>query len=427
MELTSNQTAQLTKRYLELLDSCGVIKNGNLDFAALWDKCAPLVNEVNKLRGIKDLISPSELKLSIGDRFNNHRSRFSDINDFDLADKMSSTEKQDSAENFVKFIEGLPYEHLFYFRIPIRLPEKLSSICVEKNFYIARLSEFEIDALATKATSNRIVDALLGLPSFKASSEDVFARIKISGYGSEVQGRAISCLKQFLYLGESSQLLIKTWDRRNPSLFENSKFVFDNNNAKKVMPFAVSNELAAYISSIKLNDQEFESYIAPSENAPTKSLLGSIFSPKNFEDYFKSQFMKGNYNFVRLRDESKAADRHHITSAIEWGFDGSANSNDTMGFIQTCIGLEALLGDKDQGGQKSLTEKLADRSAYLLCKTPIERKQHSDDFKKIYDLRSRLVHGDSIKLKDDQYKLKSDAQFLLKRLIYKELSLSGQN
>lgn len=125
MELTSNQTEQFKKRYLELLDSCGVIKNGSLDFAVLWNKCAPLVNEVNKLRGIKDFISPSELKSSIGDRFYNHRSRFSDINDFDLADKMSSTEKQDAAENFVKFIEGNMQRILFSICILIGLSEEL--------------------------------------------------------------------------------------------------------------------------------------------------------------------------------------------------------------------------------------------------------------------------------------------------------------
>jgi hypothetical protein len=55
------------------------------------------------------------------------------------------------------------------------------------------------------------------------------------------------------------------------------------------------------------------------------------------------------------------------------------------------IALEAALGeDNDNDG---ITERLADRCAFLLHKTPEERKRTRQRMRDIYKLRSKLVHG----------------------------------
>src|SRR5438093_11468497 len=52
--------------------------------------------------------------------------------------------------------------------------------------------------------------------------------------------------------------------------------------------------------------------------------------------------------------------------------------------------MEALLGEKKEG----LTNLLARRLALVLGGTEQERKQIKKSFQDLYDLRSRLVHGD---------------------------------
>lgn len=80
-----------------------------------------------------------------------------------------------------------------------------------------------------------------------------------------------------------------------------------------------------------------------------------------------------------------------LRSALEWAFDAAADDEPVAGFIKTCIALEAALGEESEGDQ--ITERLADRCAFLLNKTPIDRARTRRLMKDVYKLRSKLVHG----------------------------------
>ncbi|MCQ8183469.1 HEPN domain-containing protein [Methylomonas sp. SURF-1] len=89
-----------------------------------------------------------------------------------------------------------------------------------------------------------------------------------------------------------------------------------------------------------------------------------------------------------------------IKAAIKWCFDSYVVENQTLAFLQVCIGLEALLGDTDYNG--ALTETLADRCAYLLGGDIKGRKTIKENFKELYKVRSKLVHGNITELNSDQ-------------------------
>lgn len=110
-----------------------------------------------------------------------------------------------------------------------------------------------------------------------------------------------------------------------------------------------------------------------------------------------------------------------IFSAAEWHIDSMADNNTTMELLKLCIGLESIYGDDNSNG--NLTESLADRCAYSLGTTHDERKTIKAEFREIYRIRSKLVHGVTNRLSpEDRDRIRS-ASSLLRRSIIKEVSL----
>ena len=82
---------------------------------------------------------------------------------------------------------------------------------------------------------------------------------------------------------------------------------------------------------------------------------------------------------------------------MEWAIDANASSNETMAFLQRCIGLEAVLGSDERA--RGITDRLSDRYAYLLGRTQSEREVLKRDFERVYNLRSEIVHSRRSKIK----------------------------
>lgn len=105
--------------------------------------------------------------------------------------------------------------------------------------------------------------------------------------------------------------------------------------------------------------------------------------------------------------------------AIGWYMNSSYNEDDTMAFLQICMGLEAIFGDdQDQGG---LTKMLADRCAYLIGKNINQRRKIRESFGKIYTIRSKIVHGVINRLSDDDKFMRNYAKGLLQAALKKEI------
>lgn len=118
-----------------------------------------------------------------------------------------------------------------------------------------------------------------------------------------------------------------------------------------------------------------------------------------------------------ISDNSKEALR--IKAAIDWLVQSEITDDETMAFIQICMGLESIFGDDDYEG--GLTTILSDRCAYLIGNKIKERKFIKDTFKKIYQVRSKIVHGVRNHLSEDESYFRYLAYSYLERSILKEI------
>jgi len=144
--------------------------------------------------------------------------------------------------------------------------------------------------------------------------------------------------------------------------------------------------------------------------------LNKVLSKIQFEDLSTPSFRKQVneiISFVSLESD----DKKRINLSLEWAFDSLSAGNMTTTFIHKCIALEALLGD--DVAESGLTATLSDRCAYLIGRTDSQRKKIRSQFRDLYKMRSKVMHGISrIKAKDRLVFTASDA--LLNELLLKE-------
>ncbi|EKR5116965.1 TPA: HEPN domain-containing protein [Citrobacter amalonaticus] len=141
---------------------------------------------------------------------------------------------------------------------------------------------------------------------------------------------------------------------------------------------------------------------------------------------FNSEFENGyivekiNHSLLLLnaliKDDSKEALR--IRAAIDWLVQSEITDDETMAFIQICMGLESIFGDDDSEG--GLTTILSDRCAYLIGNKIQDRKHIKETFKRIYQIRSKIVHGVRNHLSEDESHLRHLAYSYLERSILEE-------
>lgn len=117
--------------------------------------------------------------------------------------------------------------------------------------------------------------------------------------------------------------------------------------------------------------------------------------------------------------ECNEVEAKRVQSANLWCLDSYTVENQTLAFLQVCIGIEALLGDDNYNG--ALTEKLADRCAFLIANNIKGRKTIREDFIELYNVRSKLVHGNAIELNAEQKKHLHWGKTILEYAILKEV------
>lgn len=108
-----------------------------------------------------------------------------------------------------------------------------------------------------------------------------------------------------------------------------------------------------------------------------------------------------------------------IRRSLEWAFDAQLDEDEHMRFMKTCIGLEAAISE--QNDELGITEQLADRCAFLLNKTAASRQETRETMRKIYKLRSKLVHGAAAGLTGSERSLAVEAERTLEKVLSTEL------
>jgi len=126
-------------------------------------------------------------------------------------------------------------------------------------------------------------------------------------------------------------------------------------------------------------------------------------------------FLKQAIQLIECDEEESK----RVKSAIQWCLDSYVVENKTLAFLQVCIGLEALLGD--DSSNDALIKTLADRCAYLISPDIKGRKKIKKDFEDLYNVRSKLVHGNAIELDSSQKRYLNWGRMMLEFAIAKEI------
>lgn len=132
-----------------------------------------------------------------------------------------------------------------------------------------------------------------------------------------------------------------------------------------------------------------------------------------------------------LESISKALAAGNISDKIklagQWLFDSYCGQNELLSYIQTTVSLEILLGEKAVSDFVGLGELLRNRCAYLIGNSHEQRESVLSDFKKIYDIRSKIVHRGKSRLNSDERTLFKKLQWIVSRVIQEEVKLVGEN
>ncbi len=123
---------------------------------------------------------------------------------------------------------------------------------------------------------------------------------------------------------------------------------------------------------------------------------------------------------VLFEDEKKF---RSLLTAGEWLFDATTNDEELLGFVQSMVCLEILLGDEAPSNEETLSATLRNRCAYLIAEDANERREILTKFSKIYTVRSKIVHRGKSRLNMEERGLLSELNKLCERVIRKELEL----
>ena len=186
-----------------------------------------------------------------------------DETNFKFSEKLTQQELDDGANKFVNVLEGLPYKHHYYVRLPIHFPENLHRIGLIDNVELIKPMQAEREEFVIPVGS-RLSEAIMGRDPFTVGEHDVFIKIRVFGYGVSAQVSAMSILKQFLYLTAASNLLTsRSWERRNARYYENNRYQVPDLEDKSLKPFTLSSETASYISGLKLDEKLLQEFQPP--------------------------------------------------------------------------------------------------------------------------------------------------------------------
>lgn len=407
------------KKHLEnILSSC-VIDNGTANFGrSKYEDLNKYINEAKKHKKpwMRDIDLYVLLYKQVSDYLEEQKIQEISGHIKDIIGEKGITSLCDKV---ISFIESIPRKYLVFFELPAVHGLGLKEIKLTDDIsFVERVGEIDFSDIKIPT------GALLGGGYDTLKKGRLYIRISVDGYTDGIlengaMKKAYSKFKQVILLSNLSGILKE--GQRDLSLgllgsISHQIFVVNSRdpNIEKYLvyfPQTVSN----YISKLRLNEDILK---------PTKleTLLETFENKESLTIYDKVKILSKRlqYPLKLLKASDAYKNTESIKTAIEWAFDSLTNDNDTVSFIYTCIGLEAILGD--DYSRENTTKILADRCAYLLGNNLSTRKQLREKFEELYNIRSDLVHGRKASLDDEQSKFLGSAQEVLNSVIWKEIS-----
>ena len=91
------------------------------------------------------------------------------------------------------------------------------------------------------------------------------------------------------------------------------------------------------------------------------------------------------------------------------------------------VAMEILLSVESMSGVIGIQETLANRCAYLIGNSYSQRENILKDFKRIYDIRSDIIHEGKSRLSYEEQRMFERLRWMCRRVIHEELKLISQD
>ncbi|MCG7976216.1 MAG: HEPN domain-containing protein [Candidatus Thiodiazotropha taylori] len=318
----------------------------------------------------------------------------------------------DISHSTIDYIESIPRNYEVYLPLPSVVNIKFDSLEICKGVWVKSYKNSE-DIPGGYETG------LLGLLQPELDVDKVYLVIRSKGYTSGTTEssstrNAITNFKMLLHSALTNHLF-----ELDNSVLDTIDFV-DTIAHKKIPKINLTSVDvdAEHEHTIKtempLNLSIFLHQIKLNEKVNGHDGMLQKLDEENLIEVFMKILEKAA-NLVNAKDPDFA----YLKAAAEWSINSKSEQNLTLSFIQNCIGLESVLGDGL--GDSSITLALADRCAYIIGTNTKNRKMLRSNFKKLYQLRSKIVHGKVSRLTLDQSNQHYWGQKLLDIIIKKEI------
>ncbi|WP_338687779.1 hypothetical protein V5279_22610 [Bradyrhizobium sp. 26S5] len=328
------------------------------------------------------------------------------------------------ARRLVSEFESLPHAYTLSLRLPARLEKIIgvgrSEVKLAPNIRIVRATTAFAHEFSLETPTPQIRERLVPRPALSLFFPDeqakwdenaLYLQIAVHGFigtygGSntdqDVQrtirsvfglGLALQLFQtQFEYgVTESSASLVVHRERSDGSWEVQGKL-------------ELSDSLAATLDTLRLGDAH--GWVNSQERQ-------DAWSERCFEE-MRSVF----------RQKEKA---ESLLLASQWYFDGSHGADELLRYVQSMVVIEIVLGDKATSDQMGLNELLRNRCAYLIGNSQEQRAEVLDTFRRIYDVRSQIVHRGKHRLSSEERGLLHRLRWMCLRVIQREVDLLSAN
>lgn len=268
----------------------------------------------------------------------------------------------------VDFLKSIPRSYLLTVKLPaISMPDL----------------GYEIAPGVDLVSSNLSPPAHLGSAVSNVGSvvEGTSLRIRIQGYyhthtEPAMVDAAVGLLKQCTYLLLAFEVLKK-------GVFQPDRIAtasIQDSHTLQSSFIGLPEGLQRYLSRLALagNVEPETGLLQPAR------LTASQFPPKWMADGLSSV----RTYFLNAQTQTSLT---RVSAAMEWLVDAESGTDQTMGYLAACIGVESLLGEETE--PEVHTSRLADRYSYMLGQTREQRAKLAGEFLEAFKTRGKIVHA----------------------------------
>jgi len=324
------------------------------------------------------------------------------------------TDPVEVAENLVSQFQSLPWEYTLIVKFPLPSNCGIQSPEGKLNYNISEdLSLIVPDDSFTENFPITPAESKIGAPIFdhifgesrEWDNNFFYLQGKTVGFIEDlISTPAAEDFQQFVKSFLGCGLAINFFDFRSQisdSYRKKSVYIYQNSQEKnnELEPKEYTIDESEKIESIKLKYYDFQD------------------DPLVWGKWLSKSLTRLSNVFTKKEQNEK------IINACRWYFDSFCGSNDLLSFIQATVSLEILLGEKAPNEGIGLTELLSNRCAYLIGISQKQRSEILQDFKKIYNTRSQIVHRGKNRLNPEEYTSLRKLRWICSRVITEEIEL----